>query len=119
MSRSRFCAVAAGDTPTSGRLYDAIACLCVPLVINDDLQLPFPATKPIPPPAFGVRISESEFLSNPQRAAAAEHPDVSGGPTAQTHRAHRPRLHGGRAADAEQLRPAIAPPRPLELCGVA
>ena len=40
-ARARFCLVAGGDTPSTGRLYDAIACLCVPLIAVDDLQLPF------------------------------------------------------------------------------
>ena len=41
-SRSQFCMIAAGDTPSTGRLYDAISCLCVPMIAVDDLQLPFP-----------------------------------------------------------------------------
>ena len=34
----------AGDTPSTGRLYDAISCLCVPLIVVDDLELPFLTT---------------------------------------------------------------------------
>ena len=68
MSHSRFCAVASGDTPTTGRLYDAIACGCVPLILADHLQLPFPVTAPVPADAYGVRIPESEFFADPDAA---------------------------------------------------
>lgn len=33
-----YCQVPAGDTPTSSRLYDAIACDCIPVVISDDIS---------------------------------------------------------------------------------
>ena len=47
-AHSRLCPVAAGDTPSTGRLYDAIACGCVPLIVVDDLQLPFPRASGAP-----------------------------------------------------------------------
>jgi hypothetical protein len=31
----------AGDTPSSVRLFDAIANLCVPVIVSDDLEIPF------------------------------------------------------------------------------
>lgn len=68
MMRSRYCAVAAGDTPTTGRLFDAISCLCVPIILADDLQLPFPVTRPVPEAAFGVRVPEASFRSAPSDA---------------------------------------------------
>jgi len=70
MAGARFCAVATGDTPTTGRLYDAISCLCVPLLLADDLQLPFPATHPVPAASFGLRVPESQFLASPQSTVA-------------------------------------------------
>ena len=70
MARARFCAVATGDTPTTGRLYDAISCLCVPLLLADDLQLPFPTTHPVPAASFGLRVSEARFLASPQSTIA-------------------------------------------------
>lgn len=39
---AQLCAVAPGDTPSTGRLYDAISCLCIPLIAADDVELPFP-----------------------------------------------------------------------------
>ncbi|KAJ6831764.1 putative arabinosyltransferase ARAD1 [Iris pallida] len=41
MASSRFCLSIAGDTPSSNRLFDAIASHCVPVVVSDDIELPF------------------------------------------------------------------------------
>ena len=41
MSTSKFCLNIAGDTPSSNRLFDAIVSHCVPVVISDDIELPF------------------------------------------------------------------------------
>ncbi|KAB5527462.1 hypothetical protein DKX38_021309 [Salix brachista] len=41
MASSKFCLNIAGDTPSSNRLFDAIASQCVPVIISDDIELPF------------------------------------------------------------------------------
>lgn len=41
MHASKFCLNIAGDTPSSNRLFDAIASHCVPVIISDDIELPF------------------------------------------------------------------------------
>ncbi|GFP82060.1 probable arabinosyltransferase arad1 [Phtheirospermum japonicum] len=41
MQRSKFCLNIAGDTPSSNRLFDAIASHCVPVIISDEIELPF------------------------------------------------------------------------------
>lgn len=41
MRGSKFCLHLAGDTPSSNRLFDAIASGCVPVVISDEVELPF------------------------------------------------------------------------------
>jgi hypothetical protein len=41
MRRSKFCLNIAGDTPSSNRLFDAIASRCIPVIISDDIELPF------------------------------------------------------------------------------
>ncbi|XP_062196248.1 probable arabinosyltransferase ARAD1 [Phragmites australis] len=41
MSSSKFCLNIAGDTPSSNRLFDAIVSHCVPVIISDDIELPF------------------------------------------------------------------------------
>ncbi|KAH6818618.1 exostosin family protein [Perilla frutescens var. frutescens] len=41
MQSSKFCLNIAGDTPSSNRLFDAIASHCVPVIISDDIELPF------------------------------------------------------------------------------
>lgn len=41
MASSKFCLHIAGDTPSSNRLFDAVASHCVPVIISDDIELPF------------------------------------------------------------------------------
>ena len=41
MAASKFCLHIAGDTPSSNRLFDAIACSCVPVIVSDEIELPF------------------------------------------------------------------------------
>lgn len=41
MASSRFCLNIAGDTPSSNRLFDAIVSHCVPVIISDEIELPF------------------------------------------------------------------------------
>jgi hypothetical protein len=41
MRSSEFCLHPAGDTPSSCRLFDAVASLCIPVIVSDDIELPF------------------------------------------------------------------------------
>jgi hypothetical protein len=41
MASSKFCLNIAGDTPSSNRLFDAIVSHCVPVIISDNIELPF------------------------------------------------------------------------------
>ncbi|XP_072975872.1 probable arabinosyltransferase ARAD1 [Typha angustifolia] len=41
MHSAKFCLNIAGDTPSSNRLFDAIVSHCVPVIISDDIELPF------------------------------------------------------------------------------
>ncbi|XP_038893726.1 probable arabinosyltransferase ARAD1 [Benincasa hispida] len=41
MASSKFCLNIAGDTPSSNRLFDSIASHCVPVIISDDIELPY------------------------------------------------------------------------------
>ncbi|KAK8593809.1 hypothetical protein V6N12_045882 [Hibiscus sabdariffa] len=41
MRTSTFCLSPAGDTPSSARLFDAIVSGCIPVIISDELELPF------------------------------------------------------------------------------
>lgn len=41
MASSKFCLNIAGDTPSSNRLFDAIASHCVPVIISDEIEVPF------------------------------------------------------------------------------
>ncbi|KAK4354203.1 hypothetical protein RND71_026397 [Anisodus tanguticus] len=41
LASSKFCLNIAADTPSSNHLFDAIASHCVPVIISDDIELPF------------------------------------------------------------------------------
>lgn len=41
MRKSTFCLNPAGDTPSSARLFDAIVSGCIPVIVSDELELPF------------------------------------------------------------------------------
>ncbi|XP_059304358.1 probable arabinosyltransferase ARAD1 [Lycium ferocissimum] len=41
MRKSIFCLNPAGDTPSSARLFDAIVSGCIPIIVSDELELPF------------------------------------------------------------------------------
>ncbi|GLT43579.1 hypothetical protein SLA2020_175180 [Shorea laevis] len=41
MASSKFCLSIAGDTPSSNRLFDAIVSHCVPVIVSDEIELPF------------------------------------------------------------------------------
>ncbi|KAG0562452.1 hypothetical protein M758_9G145200 [Ceratodon purpureus] len=41
MRSSKFCLNMAGDTPSSNRLFDSIVSHCVPVIISDEIELPF------------------------------------------------------------------------------
>ncbi|XP_058080092.1 probable arabinosyltransferase ARAD1 [Magnolia sinica] len=41
MHKSIFCLSPAGDTPSSARLFDAIVSGCIPVIVSDELELPF------------------------------------------------------------------------------
>ncbi|XVE56930.1 hypothetical protein DITRI_Ditri04bG0050300 [Diplodiscus trichospermus] len=41
MASSKFCLNIAGDTPSSNRLFDAVVSHCVPVIISDEIELPF------------------------------------------------------------------------------
>ena len=41
MRSSKFCLNIAGDTPSSNRLFDAISSHCVPVIISDQIELPY------------------------------------------------------------------------------
>ncbi|KAI9093626.1 hypothetical protein K1719_027075 [Acacia pycnantha] len=41
MQSSKFCLNIAGDTPSSNRLFDAIVSHCIPVIISDEIELPY------------------------------------------------------------------------------
>jgi len=63
MYHSTFCLVPRGDTPDSSRLYDAIACGCIPIIISDRFHGAFPDA--IDYARFTLRVTERDFLADP------------------------------------------------------
>ncbi|RAL50208.1 hypothetical protein DM860_007882 [Cuscuta australis] len=60
MRTSEFCLHPAGDTPTSCRLFDAIQSLCIPVIVSNDIELPFEGM--IDYSEFSVFIAVSDAL---------------------------------------------------------
>ena len=75
-SRSRFCLVLRGDTPSSHALYHAVASGCVPVVASDGFEhvgLPFAAHLAggsLRLADFAVTLPEAEFEATPERLMA-------------------------------------------------
>ena len=97
MRRAKYCLVPRGDTPSSSRFYDAVACGCVPVVISDAFELAFappPSTEhgserdsssnsgwPLDYSSAVIRVPEAEFVRAPVEALAQRlrlHNDRSG-----------------------------------------
>ncbi|KAL8467745.1 hypothetical protein ACS0TY_031115 [Phlomoides rotata] len=60
MQSSKFCLNIAGDTPSSNRLFDAIASHCVPVIISDEIELPYEDV--LNYSEFSVFVSTSDAL---------------------------------------------------------
>ncbi|KAF8769224.1 hypothetical protein HU200_006728 [Digitaria exilis] len=79
MRASEFCLHPAGDTPTSCRLFDAIASLCIPVIVSDEIELPFEGM--IDYTEFSVFVSISNamkpnWLTNYLRNISKQQKDV-------------------------------------------
>ncbi|XP_009114744.1 probable arabinosyltransferase ARAD1 [Brassica rapa] len=61
MRNSEFCLHPAGDTPTSCRLFDAIQSLCIPVIVSDNIELPFEGI--LDYSEFSVFVSVSDALT--------------------------------------------------------
>lgn len=60
MASSKFCLNIAGDTPSSNRLFDSIVSHCVPVIISDQIELPFEDT--LDYSGFSVFVHSSEAV---------------------------------------------------------
>ncbi|GMP98168.1 hypothetical protein CsSME_00046150 [Camellia sinensis var. sinensis] len=75
MHSSKFCLNIAGDTPSSNRLFDAIASHCVPVIISDEIELPFEDVLDYSQFCIFVRSSDAikeKFLINLIRSIGRE-----------------------------------------------
>ncbi|XAR48333.1 Xylogalacturonan beta-1,3-xylosyltransferase, partial [Bertholletia excelsa] len=75
MHSSKFCLNIAGDTPSSNRLFDAIASHCVPVIISDDIELPYEDVLDYSEFCIFVRTSDAikdKFLINLIRGIGKE-----------------------------------------------
>jgi hypothetical protein len=64
MRQSKFCLITKADSYSSSSFYHALQALCIPIVISDWFVFSFPWL--IPYDDFIIRVSEQEFLKNPQ-----------------------------------------------------
>ena len=71
MLRSQFCLVPKGDTPTSSRLYLALACGCAPILISNEFAPHQPFLHVLPPSKHfwnvGLRANRTEGLGEGPR----------------------------------------------------
>ncbi|XP_017976335.1 PREDICTED: probable arabinosyltransferase ARAD1 [Theobroma cacao] len=75
MHSSKFCLNIAGDTPSSNRLFDAIASHCVPVIISDEIELPYEDVLDYSQFSIFVRTSDAlkeRFLVNLVRSIKKE-----------------------------------------------
>ncbi|KAL5840696.1 hypothetical protein ACOSQ4_013304 [Xanthoceras sorbifolium] len=75
MHTSKFCLNPAGDTPSACRLFDAIVSLCVPVIVSDNIELPFEDVIDYRKIAVFVETSASlkpGFLASTLRAVTTE-----------------------------------------------
>ncbi|XP_059296110.1 probable arabinosyltransferase ARAD1 [Lycium ferocissimum] len=75
MHSSKFCLNIAGDTPSSNRLFDAIASHCVPVIISDEIELPYEDVLDYSEFSIFVRTSDAlkeNFLINFIRSITQE-----------------------------------------------
>ena len=63
-----FCLVPRGDTPTSGRLYAALACRCVPLIISNRFAEHYAFAARGAYAEWVISVPEGEFLREPRAA---------------------------------------------------
>jgi hypothetical protein len=61
--QSKYCLVPRGDMPDSGRLYDAMACECIPILISDRFHGAFADV--VNYSAFSLRVPEARFVADP------------------------------------------------------
>merc|ERR1712187_132424 len=59
-----FCLVPRGDTPTSRRLFDAIGASCIPVIVAENISVPF--TRVVDWSKISVQLMESDIWNSPQ-----------------------------------------------------
>ena len=68
MLTHQYCLVPRGDTPSSGRLFAALACRCVPVVLSNKLQPHLPYADVAKYDEWTLRVPEGEFIHNARQA---------------------------------------------------
>eukprot|EP00667_Euglena_gracilis_P008332 EG_transcript_8442 len=67
-SQATYCLAPRGDTPTTQRIFNALAAGCVPIIVSDGIRLPL--DRLLNWTAFSLAIREAEFLAAPSTAVA-------------------------------------------------
>lgn len=70
MLANEFCLVPRGDTPTSGRLFAALACRCVPIIVSKNFKEHYPHAAVGRYDQWTVSINEPDFVRGPTQAVA-------------------------------------------------
>jgi hypothetical protein len=64
MMHAKWCFVPRGDSPNSRRLFDAMIAGCLPVIISDNIDLPFPDV--VPYAEIAITVSEDEWSRDPR-----------------------------------------------------
>ncbi len=80
----------------------------MPIIVVDDLQIPFPLTRPLPDAAFGLRLPERELLADPLGALRRVVEGGAGGPDRSWRAAQSALLPARRALSYRRRDAAVA-----------
>jgi len=68
MRDANFCLVFEGDTPSTPRLFDALAAGCIPIILSDNISLPFNSL--VTWSSFSIQLPEAAFVSEAMQMLA-------------------------------------------------
>lgn len=94
MLHHEFCLVPRGDTPSSGRLFGALACRCVPLILSTRLDEHLPYRDVVAYANWTVRVREHGFIADARNSIET---------TLRLVRPHLPMLRAGMEKAAPEL----------------
>lgn len=115
MLSHQFCLVPRGDTPSSGRLFGALACRCVPLVLSNKFEQHYPFREVGRYDEWALPVAEGEFMRDPR--GVVERAMEQARPRLRTIRAAMDAASAELLYDHPQSRAAHNLLRGVEACG--